>query len=90
MAELTLPVLYSIEAAFFLLSVTNAPAMVAVTVSGGMCRRPGPRVNVFFLPVPWGRALFAISSPGRTTVRDAAMVVGRAGVAANTRCYFFV
>jgi len=70
----TLPVLYSTEAAFFLLSVTNAPAIVAVTVSGGMCRRPGPIVKVFFLPVPWGKALFAISSPGRTIVADEAMV----------------
>lgn len=72
---LTLPVLYSTEAAFFLLSVTSAPAIVAVTVSGGVCRKPGPRVSVFFLPVPVGRALFAMSSPGRTIVADAAMVV---------------
>jgi hypothetical protein len=83
MARRTLPVLYSIEAAVFLLSVTRAPATVAVTVSGGMCRRPGPSVSVFFLPVPVGRALFAISSPGRTTVRDAAMAVGREGVAGH-------
>lgn len=67
--------LYSTEAAFFLLSVTSAPAIVAVTVSGGVCRKPGPRVSVFFLPVPVGRALFAMSSPGRTIVADAAMVV---------------
>jgi hypothetical protein len=73
--RLTLPVLYSTEAAFFLLSVTSAPATVAVTVSGGVCRKPGPSVSVFFLPVPVGRALFAMLSPGRTIVADAAMVV---------------
>lgn len=72
----TLPLLNSIEAAFFLLSVTRAPAMVAVTVSGGIWRRPGPIVNVFFLPVPCGKALFGISSPGRTIVGETAMVKG--------------
>ena len=42
--------------------------MVVTMVLGGMWRRPGPRVRVFFLPVPLGRALWGISSPGRTTV----------------------
>lgn len=73
---ITRPLLYSTEAAFFLLSVTRAPAIVAVMVSGGMCRRPGPRVSVFFLPVPVGKALFAISSPGSTMVGDTAIAVG--------------
>ena len=67
-ACLTLPVFDSTEAAFFLLSVTSAPAIVAVTVSGGVCRKPGPKVKVFFLPVPVGNALFGMSSPGRTIV----------------------
>ena len=40
---------------------------------GGICRRPGPNVSVFFLPVPVGKALWGIMSPGRTTVSDVAM-----------------
>lgn len=70
---LTFPLLYSTEAAFFLSSVANAPATVAATVLGGMCRRPGPRVNIFFLPVPLGSAWCGILSPGRTSVASAAM-----------------
>jgi len=66
--RLTLPLLNSIQAAFFLLSVAKAPAMVVVIVFGGMCCRPGPRVRVFFLPVGTGRASRGISSPGRTMV----------------------
>ncbi len=60
---------------FFLLSVANAPATVIAIVVGGRCRKPGPRVNVFFLPVGVGNALRGISSPGNITVAVVAMVV---------------
>lgn len=76
---LTLPLLDSIQAAFFLLSVTSAPAIVVVMVFGGMCRRPGPSVSVFFLPVGVGQAAWGSSSPGRTTVADAAIADRRGG-----------
>ena len=71
----TRPLLYSTRAAFFLLSVTRVPATVEVTVLGGMWRRPGPRVSVFFLPVPVGRACAGMISPGRTTSRVVAMAM---------------
>jgi hypothetical protein len=64
----TRPLLNSIDAAFFLLSVTSAPAMVVTTVEGGMCRSPGPSFNVLRFPVPVGRMCAGISSPGRTSV----------------------
>jgi hypothetical protein len=64
----TRPLLNSIDAAFFLLSVTSAPAMVVTTVDGGMCRSPGPSFNVLRFPVPVGRICAGISSPGRTSV----------------------
>jgi hypothetical protein len=71
--KLTLPVLNSIQAAFFLLSVAKAPAIVHVIVLGGTCRRPGPSVRVFFFPVGLGRASCGISSPGMTIVVEVAM-----------------
>lgn len=66
----TLPLLYSTEAAFFLVSVTRAPATVERTVLGGTCRRPGPSLSVFLLPVPVpiGSASGGMASPGRTSV----------------------
>jgi hypothetical protein len=66
--EVTLPLLDSTDAAFFLLSVTSAPATVVTTVLGGRCRRPGPNFSVFLFPVPVGSTCAGISSPGRTSV----------------------
>jgi hypothetical protein len=74
--ELTLPLLYSTQAAFFLLSVVNAPAIVAVMVLGGMCRSPGPSVRGLFCFCGFGRACEGITSPGRTTVAVVAIVSG--------------
>ena len=58
--------------AAFLLSVCRDPAVVERTVDGGMCCSPGPRVRVPFLDL--GSWDCGISSPGRRTVVDAAMV----------------
>lgn len=71
--KLTRPLFDSIQAAFFLLSVTRAPPMVAEIVVGGICRSPGPKVRVFFFPVGVGKASLGISSPGRTMVIAAAI-----------------
>jgi hypothetical protein len=77
--KLTLPLLYSTQAAFFLLSVVNAPAIVAVMVLGGMCRSPGPSVRGLFCFGGFGRACEGITSPGRTIVAVVA-IVSRLGV----------
>jgi hypothetical protein len=50
---------------------------VVVTVFGGMCRRPGPNVSVFFLPVPVGSACGGITSPGRTMLSVVAMAMAK-------------
>lgn len=71
---LTLPLLYSIHAAFFFASVTRAPAIVALIVSGGMCCSPGPRVRALFFFAGVGSEAEDIWSPGRTTGRAVAMV----------------
>ena len=62
------------EAVLFLLLVSSAPAMVVTMVAGGTCRRPGPSLSVFLLPVGAGSALRGISSPGSITVAEEAMV----------------
>lgn len=72
--RITLPLFDSTDAAFFLLSVTSAPAMVVTTVEGGMCRSPGPSFNVFRFPVPVGSACGGISSPGSTSVAIVAII----------------
>jgi hypothetical protein len=77
---ITLPLFDSTDAAFFLLSVTSAPAMVVTTVEGGMCRRPGPSFNVFRFPVPVGSAWDGISSPGSTSVAIVAICVRKLDV----------
>jgi hypothetical protein len=47
--------------------------MVVLIVFGGTCRRPGPSVRVFFLPVGLGKASCGISSPGMTIVMEFAI-----------------
>jgi hypothetical protein len=68
--RLTRPPLYSTHTAFFLLSAVTVPAMVALIVDGGRCRRPGPSLRALEADV--GSKELGSVSPGSTT--DESMV----------------
>lgn len=64
----TLPLLFSTQMAFFLLSTRSGPASTGVMVEGGTWRRPGPSLRAADGLDGTGKTSEGSLSPGRTSV----------------------